>query len=369
VSDPRNLPPVESNVERPERLSQTALNQADKCARASYLYLSKKGTGSHAMDRGTAYHLFKEAFLHMLIESNEVSAPPDVAYGVLDSVLSEHPELQIPRAEQEALRIMAYHAAAHTVIEPESVICVEKMLEMEVAGWTVRGKVDSAYLLMDGRHARVLDDKTGFDLPGQDEFEKSFQTPFYAAMLAFGKGSDDAVPIGRNISTFEVAQYYPMFREKTEVKTTLDRQQLQDFCDTDLRYAIERIEHGLETGEWPAVAGAHCGRCPARWECPLPDEVIPVPSNGDLDVATKRWMECDKAKGDEQRVLREAVKASPDGRIPLGPGLEFVATRTERVELIDRDNTIEFIKAHGGNVEDHFRTTAQVRYAKKRVSA
>lgn len=374
MADPRDLPAVEVNAERPEKLSQSALAHADRCARASYLYLRKLGGTSHAMDRGSAYHLFKAEFLHMLIDSGKddpsapISAPPDVAAGVLDSVLGEHPELQIPREEQEALRIMAFHVATHTVVVPNSVIAVEKMLEMDVGPWTVRGKVDSAYLQMEGRHAKILDDKTGFDLPSPDQFSKLFQTPLYAGMLAFGKGQDDPIPIGQGIDTFEVAQYYPMFKQYTEVSATLTRQQLRDFIDTDLRYAIARIEYGLETGIWPAVAGSHCSRCPARHECPLPAEIIPVPSNGDVEVAGKRWMECDKGRGDEQAVLRAAVKDSPDGRIPLGPGLEFVATRTEREELKDKDGIKEFVIANGGDPSDYFKTTTSVRFGKKRVA-
>src|SRR5436190_2158512 len=110
--DLRHLPAVEDNVEQPEALSQTFLSRMDVCARSGYLYLRhRSGPTSHAMDRGTAFHAFAERLVHLLIDSDENSAPPEIAKDLLSAVIAENPTWQLPEPEMDALRIMAYHLA------------------------------------------------------------------------------------------------------------------------------------------------------------------------------------------------------------------------------------------------------------------
>ena len=199
--DLRKLPPVEPLERRPSRLSQTALKHADACPRSGYLYLKHRGgAANHPLDRGSALHVFAERMVLELIRQQEASlyAPQpgeddDVArrqvasltHAMVDEILRERTDLVVPASEADAIRAMAYNLAVGFDVDPQTVVGVERMFGMEIAGWWVIGKIDLASL--PGVHMAQVDDyKTSLHVPTQEEFESAFQTRLYALLLMFG---------------------------------------------------------------------------------------------------------------------------------------------------------------------------------------
>lgn len=204
MTDFRQLPPVEP-VEWPARLSQTLLRFHDRCPRSAYLAAKyANGPSSHAMDRGSAFHLFAERMVVDLIQNNEASlfapqfgedvtrAKEEVASltaTMVDEVLSEHPELVVPAQDADAVRRMAYHLAVGLDVDPDSVVGVERKFVLDLeCGWTVSGKVDLASL-PEATRGQVDDFKTSLHVP--EEESSPFQRKTYAVLLVYGQPVED----------------------------------------------------------------------------------------------------------------------------------------------------------------------------------
>lgn len=372
MSDLRDLPPVEHNVELPERLSQTFLARTDVCARSAFLYLSEPQTTSHAMDRGTLFHEFAKRFVELLIENEENAAPPEVTKDLLAVVIEENPTLQVPESEMDACRIMAYHFAENLWLDPSKVVALEKKLLLDIDGVTVSGKVDLACVWPEARHAEITDWKTNFapDSMSEDAFEGTFQTKMYALMLAEGIGEDDPVSIGRGIDTFTVREVFPRNRTMPERKVTLDRMQLADFKQTTLQAAIRRAEHGFETGKWQAVTGSHCSTCAAPHACPLPAILIPTAlPDDDLPALSDRELFLAK----ERSVIVKKLRADVDANGPRAVGSDqewrFDFSISQKLDPKKKDELIGFIEQAGGDPADYFSETSSVTFAKRKVKA
>jgi hypothetical protein len=365
----RGLPPVEENVERPEKLSQSFLARADVCPRSAYLYTKHRGgPQSHAMARGEAFHLFAEWFINLLIDQDENSAPPEVAKDVLAAALAERPDLVLPEAERDALRVMAYHFAENLWIEPSKVVAVEKMLEMELAGTIVRGKVDYATVDPQTRHAEIWDWKSSWAVPSQDDYAKSFQPLLYALMLAEGKGEGDPVPIGRGIDTFKVMEIYPRYRDLPHRETILDRQRLTEFKG-DVEALIATATLGFDQGKWSAVPGSHCSTCPAMHECPLPAALIPVPApDEDPEALAERWFFLSSEAASEKKRLRAIAKES-NGPIPLGKDLElrFDLRTYEKLKSGKLPEVKAIIEGAGFDPKDYITPVTESVFDKRKV--
>jgi hypothetical protein len=336
----KDLPPVPS-IDWPARYSQTLLKKADTCRRSAYLYVKHNGgTPGHQLDRGSLAHAVLQRMTEELIEAGQssfiepeftqdrfgavVEEDPEQAAKqiasmtaeVVDEVARERSDLQVPVAEVDAVRVMAYHWAVATKIDPEKVAGVERKFVMDIGGRETSGIVD--YLEIDGRTARIKDYKTSWNRPEQDDYDKGFQPRDYALLVAFGqpvekvpcsecKGGrfplfmaepgEDAVPvevpcatcggrgtveerlppIGAGLQYIETSEEYPRYLERLDDGTyrlqrrenTLSRTQLHDFR-ADVERLIAQLDEAQETGLFPAVSGDHCKECPARAECPLP---------------------------------------------------------------------------------------------------
>jgi predicted nucleic acid-binding Zn ribbon protein len=335
VPELRDLPPVEENVDRPKKLSQSFLAHVDVCARSGYLFLRHRGgPTSHEMDRGTAGHEFARRFIELLVERDENTAPSEVAKDVLQTVIDDHPELQLPAAEREVLRMIAHHFAEKLSVDPDKVVALEKMLELDINGVLVRGKVDFAAIYPEAHHALIRDWKMSFAPPTADDedFGGSFQTKLYALLLAEGKGSDDPVAIGKDVDTFTVEEVYCRNRDlPAPRKATLTRQQLLDF-KLDVEATIAKADIGFDDGKWQAVPGSHCSKCPARHECPLPAELIPVAEEDDIEVLAEHWYWLTEEARQVKKTLR--AYAEEHGPIPIGADLELAFSFSQPSERV-----------------------------------
>jgi hypothetical protein len=385
--DLRNLPPVKHPVPSPERLSQTLLGHADRCPRAAYLYLRHHGGApSHAMNRGTLFHTFAERLAIDLMRRGErslVAVQPGEAWGEVETevatiteamvagIMDEQPELVVSAADADAVRRMAYHLGLAWDVDPTFIAGVEQKFVLDLpSGWVVSGKVD-LLSLPTAYEAQVDDYKTSLHVPTQEEFEDSFQTPLYAALVAFGHPVDKVEcpicggsgqvpfdpggslhdgpamvplvkcdrcsgrghveerrdPIGQHISRFVGRQLYPRFLRDDGTlerrETAWSRTDLNDFLQ-DVDRTARRISHGLLTGRWPAIPGSWCSMCPSEPECPLPaylrDWQGAVQSREQAE-AVLAWTE---RMGDRVRKVKadvkEFAKGLPSGLVRVGEG-------------------------------------------------
>jgi RecB family exonuclease len=377
MPDYRNLPPVEDNVEPPEFWSQTFLGHVDNCPRAGYLYQKYRGgpTG-HPLDRGTAAHEVFARLAKLLVDNDEPTLPPDLAKAVANEVILERSDLIYPWADKDDVRIMAFHWAEGAYFPPKNIAGIEQSLELELAGGVkVRGKVDLVLVYPETAHAQIVDYKTAFAVPSQRAFARSFQTRMYALLLAEGKVTGTPTGIGAGIKTFDLMEIYPRYLRSDGLLTravTLERSDLTDF-KLDVEAVIARARRGFEEGLWPAVTSSHCARCPARRECPIPEELFPLSDLMPDDppaAAARRYHLSEQAKF-QQKALREY--AAVHGPIYYGPtepgkpGRVYgpVVRESERVK--DKEalkHAIEEALAGRAefNMEDHFRVQVDTRF-------
>lgn len=301
----REFEKVEPLPERPSRLSQTMLRHMDGCLRSGYLYLKHRGGPSSApMDRGSAFHLFAERMVVELVARGEKSlfapaqdehggsedlgqAAKDVAsltQAMVEQVFADRPDLVMPAAERDAVRVMAYHLAVAFDVDPETIVGIERsfMLELE-CGWRIVGKVDLA-ALPSATVGLVDDYKTTLAVPSREEHESSFQAKLYALLLMYGSPVDDegvaGEPFGQHLTHVTGRMIYPRAKPRTterglrlvQREATWSRGQLDEFR-MDVEALGRRVTEGLESWDWPAQAGKHCSECPAPRECPIPREL------------------------------------------------------------------------------------------------
>ena len=186
------------------------------------------------------------------------------------------------------------------------------MIELELGGWTMRGKLDFAEI-GPPFGALVRDYKTSINIPSRDEVEngaKSFQGRFYALLLLFGIPEGEQFPLGKGLDTCRVELAYPRYTsedtgEMISRGVEWSRDQLVDF-KRSIEDHLAKIDHGFETGEWPAQPGSWCAECPARSECPLPEVVHEIAEVASVEQAEEA-LALHLTRDAEQRKLMKAV--------------------------------------------------------------
>lgn len=368
----RKFPPVpeDERPDRPRRLSQTFLRTADRCRRAGLLYLKYRGgPTTHALDRGSVFHLFAERAVNLLIEQDEPQLPPEIAKDLMAECLAD-PRFTVPSEEVDGLRVMAYHFAEGVVIDPATVVAVERKFVLDIGGWQVVGKLDVAWLR--DQLAGVFDWKTTYAIPPQDEFDQSFQTPLYALCLAEGKPivehpcqscdgggewfnadgqsetceacdghgyTEEVEPyaLAAHADFIELAELYPRFlwNEGMAQRTrTVSRAELHDFR-LQLEALVSKVDSAFESGNWPAVVGDHCSECPAPSECPIPAHLRA--HRGSIDTVEQAAEAAERIDRDEADLsarkteLRNTAKHL--GPIRFGRNLIYEFQSQERTEV------------------------------------
>lgn len=332
--------PAVPPVARPARLSQTLLRQTDRCRRAGYLYLKHQGgLPAHPLQRGEAVHLFGQRLMVELVTNGQRSLyAPGVAVNprtgelqpedpvaaarevstltgvMVDEIRAENRHLAIPASEWDDVRKMAYHLAVGLDVDPGDVAGIERLFVLDLeCGWTISGRID--LVSTPGPGVLQVDDyKSAWAVPTQADFDRRFQIPLYALLVAFGvpvartrcecplidpaelrdepgtvievcgrcggKGylEEREAPIGQHVEHVIGRELYPRFmrddgtvqyRRRGGDYGVLTRAELQTFRGDVEALAVE-ISERLDSGLWPAVPGDHCSECPAEGECPLP---------------------------------------------------------------------------------------------------
>lgn len=355
----RDLEPVpaEENVEAPRAMSQTLLKHADRCPRSAYLYIKHRGgPGSEPMHRGSLFHLFAARLMVDLIQRGEKSLLVDredhaalwsLTQAMMDGIVDEHPELVVRASEMDVLRACAFHLGVGLDVDPMTVAGVERRFEMDVGGVTIVGIVD--LVSFPGVHtARVDDYKTTMHVLTQEEYRETIQSKIYALLVTegfpvtwedcpdcYGSGVQSDAPgapaselcsscggkrggwrreecIGGHLQTVQTREVYPRVALRpdgslTTRDRTLTRLELSEFRG-DLERIAARVTRGVETGDWPAMAGSWCAECPAEPECPLPRQLRRFAGAISTPAEAAEALEWTERIGDRVNATRREVR-------------------------------------------------------------
>lgn len=346
----------------PAKLSQTFLRHFENCPRSAYLYARfKGGSSTHPLERGSLFHLFAEEALKTMIREDENSMSPEQGRELMEHLITTA-EFVVPFAEQDDLLGMAWNWSEVTWIDPATVLAVETMAELAIAGWIVRGKVDFAATT--GTVVEVVDWKTA-RFPKQQRQLRTFQTAFYGATI--GYGSLDGAPVLDHLNHFMLSERYPRSVWTEDGQPVLahrdfeiERERLLKFRHY-LEGLVQRAETAFETWNFRAVEGDHCKECPARALCPIPDYLrrggesttegfsflveppeIETPEQA-AEVASRRFFMQQQVRKDG-KALRDW--ADEQGPIRFGKDLVLEVVPTEKTELVtDRVEFAEAIEA------------------------
>lgn len=307
----------------PRRFSQSLLAKDDNCPRAAYLAAKHRGDerGSHAMDRGTLFHLFAERAMVELIRAGERQfAPEDPAQAasmtaaMVDELARSSTGLVLPRREVDDVREMAYHWAVGYDVDPETVAGLERLFVLDLeCGVTVSGRLD-VVALPSAELGQVDDYKSAFAMPSQDDYEGDVQAWIYAVLLMFGVPVDfeqcitcsgagvvyeqhgfateelgcpecegrgyvelRGEPMGRHLQGVLTREVYPRLKLRDDGglhrrELLLSRTAIADYRADLERQAVVLMQR-FESWEFPARSGSWCSECPAQQECPLPAEL------------------------------------------------------------------------------------------------
>jgi len=352
--------PVHLDAPLPRTLRQTWLRHFNLCPRSAFLaskYADSMTTA--AMARGTAVHeIFARSTAHAL-STQEAVIPPDVVKTVVDEVLAEQ---SVPFEEHDGIREMAWRWATEFAMDPDSVVAVETLFQLQVGDWTVRARVDFAELLEDGKALLIRDYKTSRAAPPFDEVArkvggrlvaKNFQLVLYALLVAFGVpvrethrvgGEETPEPFGvaPHARDFHMEFVYPGLENAEGRMVTrpveLDMLELAEYRSS-LEGLVTRVVNSESSGHWPAVVSdAACGECPAPGECPIPQEVRNWRGRiNTMEQAGEAAMVLDRQKAElraAQTELRNFAKAN--GSIRSG-GRVWELVYSEHEEVADKE--------------------------------
>jgi hypothetical protein len=333
-----------NGVVKPRTLRQTALRLADQCPHAAYLYWLHDGTpGTAPLFRGRVFHEVAERITRTLVSLGEKRIAPDDGKAILEEVLLEHPEWPVPVSEMDGLRIMVHNFATH--FECPDKPLVEQLFHLAVRDSVVSGTVDLSWV--EGDTLFIRDWKTGYDVPSHDEIAnkdkvtgrprgaKAFQLIIYTLLMADGKAIATPWQIPPGINKFDVAFAFPALvnNEGTglvERGVVIERPELIEHRTWLASSLIHRVERGFATGEWPAVPGSLCEkRCPARSECPLPEQFRKgsVKVGQDPQEAAEEYLFLTADAEELRSSLKEVALAQ--GPIPVGSDMELSHKRKD----------------------------------------
>lgn len=382
--DLRHLPPVPP-IARPDRFSQTLLRHGERCKRAAYLYVRHHGgMPAHALDRGTVLHIAQAKVTNLILERHIIDHEPggDVDYavdehtakGMLDDVFAERPDLTVPLAERDQLREMMSHLANGFPINPAHIVAVERKFLLQLGPYTVSCVMDLA--MIDGQHGCIRDYKTEWDVPAQADYEATFQGRLYAVALVYGqpvtkvpceackgrgklaplppsgKGPEPCYvcegrgtverlepPLGDRLTAVDVGEVFPRYLQEDGTvpvrsmplpRITIDalRRDIEQLCAT--------LDAEFASGEFPAVSGSHCKRCPCEPECPLPRHLRNFAGAIQTEAEAREAAEWWERVADQLKATREEIKSFCKVHGPLRYGsdrvFEFVVGSSRKID-------------------------------------
>lgn len=385
--DPVHLPPDRALN---GKVSQTLAAKFNSCRRSAYLYqVHEGGAASHEMLRGSALHEVLERSTVAAINGDERTIPPEIVKAIVDEVLRE---MDVPVEEHDYIRESAYRWASETTIPPaEEVLAVETLFVLELAGWTLRGKIDYAESRDGGVRAGVRDYKSSRHLPSFEDIArkrpdgtmaaKGFQLVLYALMLAFGRpvriepcaNCDDGIdrvdrlpcdvcnakgrvevvepfPLAAHAHEFEVELVFPGIENRegrmATRPVTVTRAELDEYRGSIIGL-LERLEQAERDGDWPAVPGSHCSECSAPALCPIPKELRNYAGTiNTIEEAREAAEVLDREKDDHAARMRELKLFAKvnGGEIRYGADKALRFVYSESTRIADKDAMFDAVE-------------------------
>jgi hypothetical protein len=390
--DYRDLPPADVELPRRESYRQTFLRHFADCPRSAYLdQLHNGGAPSHQLLRGSAAHWVFEQATNICVQNGEIRIPPEIVKDLVNDALEKWP---LPPHEADALRIMAFHWAEATVLDLNVLAGVESKFRLEIEGETVTGTIDRLELRQDpdwGVIADVIDYKTSLHQPNLEDFSQlrrdgtrawiEFQGIVYALGVVFGTFENGA-SYGDGVGMVRVTQVFPryMYDEKdglflAQRHASIYREELLDW-QLYLRSLVRSLQTAYETRKWQAVpSNGGCQRCPAAWECPIPDAIRDmhgiINSDDDALEGATQWEFLTRHAAGLKRELK-AWSKSTGKPIRFMPDMQLGHFEQNRTE-VNKESLIEAAKrsAEYGEplrLEEHVKTSTGTRFDKMKVS-
>lgn len=352
----------------------TLLSHIDVCPYSGALYLRERERGTkqtHPMARGEVTHEAIEWCLkEFVLGEGEQMIPPEVAKEIAQETMEKRVDLALNADEQEAVRTALWNWAKASVFDRDVIVGVEVMLELELAGWTIRGKLDLCEIV--NRVGVVTDWKTNLNLPSREEYERNFQAQMYALLLFEGTVEGETAPLGTGLSGIQTFQKFPRLDPDKNDGALFFRDafyephQLVDFKRV-LEGHLKKLEHGLETNQWAATDGSWCARCPAQKDCPIPAsqrEARTIGSPGEaLEVAEHVNRTEANVKTDKKAVKDYLAEQG----LELIVGDKVWKFKTQRRETVDKPAVKALIEQHGLKVEDYFKESTSTPFVQEKI--
>lgn len=339
---------------------QTFLRHYSQCPRSAFLgRLYEEDASTAPMVRGTALHEICARATRLMVETGEVTIPPDVVKTLTEEVLAELP---VPWEEHDYLRECAWRWAQEFTADPSAVVATETLFVLPIGDWTVRARVDFAELLEDGAALYIADYKTSRAAPPWEEISrklpdgrlvpKQLQLILYALVLCYGvpvreeDGQEIPEPfsVAPRARTFHLEFIFPGIEQSVGDNAgkmvrrpmTLDHLELEEY-KASLIGLLQRLSRSVGTGDWPAVeSDAACSECPAPAKCPIPQELrnwrgrINTPAQAAEAAAV-----LDRQKAElraAQAELRNFAKATGEPIVTDGKAWELVYSESEVIQ-------------------------------------
>lgn len=301
--------------------SVTLAQRENVCPRSAFFYMRDRGgPRSHPMERGSAFHRVAELATLEAIRQDGMP-PPDVVKAIANEVLADV-DYRCPVEEHDYLRESAFRWAESIGWNPQDVIAVEGLFELDLGTEVLRGKVDHARLEDGGVVCVIEDYKTSKSMAAYEELArtrpgdgtlaaKALQLVAYALLLAFGvpvrvsvcgtcygsctvplvKGmppcptcegtgrveTREEFPLAGGAQRFDIEFVYPGIEDPTSGlaarrQVSLTRLELEEYRDS-FTGLLAGLRRRLSEGVWPAVPGSHCSECAAPLDCPWPGKL------------------------------------------------------------------------------------------------
>lgn len=285
----------------PTRSFSVTLGRAyNLCPRAAFLYAKYRREMAPKAELlvGSVCHRVYELATKTAVEEGESTPPPELVKAIVNEVLAD-PGYWCPVEYHDYIRESAYRWASETVIDPETLIAVETLFEVDLGPLVLRAKIDRAELHDGGKRLVVKDYKSTRNLYSQEDIgrkrndgtiaAKDYQLVSYAVACVFGVPIRESVDLvtgerrevrepfslAEHAQVVDVAYVFPGIEvqgEMAERGATLTILELHEYRDSLVAQAAQIVE-SRESGDWGAVYGeGHCVECPCQAECPIPAE-------------------------------------------------------------------------------------------------
>jgi RecB family exonuclease len=249
--------------DQPVRLSGSAVSSYDQCPLA--WFLEREAQAARASTTAQGFGLVLHV-LARLVATEEIAADVDVLLGRLDQVwqsLGFEAPWQREREREEARNALRHFLRWHTGRKDRQYVAAEAGFEVDYAGTRLRGSIDRLERDDDG-NVRIVDYKTGRNVPGKEDVETNAQLAVYQIAVREGGLSD----VLGNDARLGGAELVFLRKGMASGLPSIRTQQALDGAETWADELLQRVAAGVASEAYPARVNEHCERCVFARACP-----------------------------------------------------------------------------------------------------